>query len=185
MALNDTEPRANPAARPAQALGQWLYAVFAFVLALFLLASLPFQTTYFANFAWFKQPRLWPAIAIVGMLVAGAGHLLRLRKFQEPANALAFSQDLRLLIAGFEFVAWFILYVYLVGWLGYLPSSLLFAWFITWRIGHRRARSYVYAAVLAIAIVLIFKGFLQVKIPGGELYDYLPASTQRFAKSYL
>ena len=181
---NDT-PRPNPAARPAGTVGQWLYGGLAFAVALFLLASIPFQTSYFEGVPWYKQPRTWPSIAIIGMLLAGLGHFGALSRFQERDDALPLRDDLSLLAGAFQISLWFLLYIFAVGVFGYLPSSLAFAVFMVWKAGYTDARMYLYAALLSVAIVVVFKGFLKVNIPGGDLYNHLPEAMQRFAKLYL
>ena len=185
MQKTRSDQRPNPATRPASATGQWLFSLCAFALVLFLFASIPFQTSFFDNVPWYKQPRIWPGIAIVGMLIAGIGHFFTLRKFSEPPETLPFSKDLQLTAKALEISLWFILYIFAVGALGYLPSSIAFALFMCWRMEYKSWRFYLYALLLAIAIVAIFKGILQVRIPGGDLYDFLPTDLQRFAKTYL
>ena len=36
------------------------------------------------------------------------------------------------------------------------------------------------AGVFAVLVVLIFKSFLQVKIPGAAIYEYLPGALRSF-----
>ena len=39
--------------------------------------------------------------------------------------------------------------------------------------------------VFAVAITALFKGFLGVNIPGGQIYEYLPGSVRTFFLVYL
>lgn len=179
------EEVSNPVTRPTKARTQWCYAIITFALAIFFFVSIPYQTTYFEGLPWFKQPQTWPGIAIIGMLLSGVGHLIYLLYyFKEQDIALTIRAELMLLIRAFEISIWFSVYILAVDYLGYLPSSLLFTLFMTYRMGYKQKYFYIYAVLLAIAIVIIFKGFLQVNIPGGESYDYLPQYLQRIAKTY-
>lgn len=181
----DHEPNANPIDRPAEKVGHWLYGGFAFALALFLLISIPWQTTYFEKVVWSKQPATWPSIAILGMLFTSAGHLVNLRKQKEQSDALPFREDFLLLVHAGELAIWFIGYIFTVGYLGYLLSNILFAMSLSWRIGYRSFRQYFLLAVVATVIVITFKSFLKVKIPGGKLYALFPEAIARFFNTYL
>ncbi len=48
------------------------------------------------------------------------------------------------------------------------------------RQGYRSSRYLVAAALLGLAIVVVFKTGLSVKIPGGALYEYLPGGLRNF-----
>jgi hypothetical protein len=83
-----------------------------------------------------------------------------------------------------EYVVWFLAYVMMVPRLGYLPSSIIFAIILTLRLGYRSPRMLLSAAVFGISVVLIFKTFLQVKVPGGAVYEYLPTAARSFMLTY-
>ena len=57
---------------------------------------------------------------------------------------------------------------------GYLPVTLVFVPLLSWRMGYRDRRMLGLAVLFALAVVLVFKGFLAVRIPGGAAYEYLP-----------
>ena len=40
------------------------------------------------------------------------------------------------------------------------------------------------SAVGGTLVVVIFKSFLQVKVPGGKLYEYLPGAMRSFMLTY-
>lgn len=84
-----------------------------------------------------------------------------------------------------EYILWFMAYVWLVPLVGYLPVTLMFCFALTCRLGYRDKRMIVAALLIAIAIVVIFKSFLAVKIPGGALYEYLPVAIRNFMILYL
>lgn len=179
------EPSANPTARAAAPIAHWLYAVFAFVLTIFLFFNIPFQTTYFEGVVWSKQPATWPSIAILGMLLAGLGHIVLLRHAKWDENPLALSEDIKLQLHAGEYAFWFVLYIFAVGYIGYLPSSIVFALFLGWRIGIRSLKKYLLLISTATIIVVLFKAILKVRIPGGELYNLLPANFELFFNTYL
>ena len=79
-----------------------------------------------------------------------------------------------------EYLAWFMLYVYLTPIIGYLAATVLFLVALTLRVGYRDRRMTIIAVAVGFAIVLIFKSFLGVKIPGGAVYESLPDSLRSF-----
>ena len=76
-------------------------------------------------------------------------------------------------------------YVVAVPYVGYLPSTIFFAVILTWRMGYRSRKMLVIAALTAVAIVVTFKSFLQVRVPGGLLYEQLPDGIRSFMLTYL
>jgi len=84
-----------------------------------------------------------------------------------------------------EFVAYFILYTLIVPILGYLLSTVLFGLFLTWRLGYRTRRWMGISFVSCLAIVIVFRSFLQIKTPVNIwLYDQLPIAAKSFMLSY-
>ena len=83
-------------------------------------------------------------------------------------------------LRAFEYFGWFMLYVYATPFIGYLAATVLFMVALTWRAGYRDRRLTLAAVAAAFAIVLIFKSFLGVKIPGGAVYEFLPDSVRSF-----
>ena len=79
-----------------------------------------------------------------------------------------------------EWVLWFLAYVMVVPVLGYLPTTLVFVPLMVWRIGYRSRRMLWISAGFAFAVVVMFKTFLQVRIPGGAIYEYLPGALRSF-----
>jgi ribose/xylose/arabinose/galactoside ABC-type transport system permease subunit len=68
---------------------------------------------------------------------------------------------------------------------GYLPATLVFVPALSWRMGYRTRRMMGASVVMALAIVILFKGFLSVRIPGGAVYEYLPDGLRSFFILYL
>ena len=68
--------------------------------------------------------------------------------------------------------------------LGYLPTTILFAMILAYRLGYRGWPYMASAAAFAIVVVVIFKAFLQVKVPGGAIYEFLPTAARSFMLTY-
>jgi len=68
--------------------------------------------------------------------------------------------------------------------IGYLFSSIIFCVVLAARVGYRSLRTLMISAGLSVAIVLLFKTFLQVRIPGGTVYEYLPDGIRNFMILY-
>ena len=83
-------------------------------------------------------------------------------------------------LLAFEYFAWFMLYVYATPVIGYLAATVLFLVALTFRVGYRDKRMTIAAVATGFAIVLIFKSFLGVKIPGGAVYESLPDTLRSF-----
>ncbi len=71
-------------------------------------------------------------------------------------------------------------YVYLTPQVGYLISTIVFMLFLALRAGYRSAKLLIAAGLAGFAIVLMFKTFLSVKIPGGAVYEALPDALRSF-----
>lgn len=93
-------------------------------------------------------------------------------------------QEVWIWIKSVEYAGWFIAYAALVPWSGYLPATLFFAIALTVRAGYRSPLMLGISAVAAITIVVVFKAFLQVKLPGGLTYEYLPDGLRQFMLTY-
>lgn len=151
-----------------------VFAIVLFLVVFFLLTQLTEQTKFSAGKSLFAQPRFWPGASLVGMLVFGLGHLIHcVTRKGDDTNALF---ELFQWLRAFEYFAWFMLYVVLVPLLGYLLSTLLFAMALTVRQGFYSRKMLLIAAAAGLSIVLVFKTLLAVKIPGGAVYEYLPAT---------
>lgn len=159
--------------------------VFAFVFlacAVFLLMQLDEQTQIVKRTKWFAQPSLWPMIALWAMVVFGFLHWL--------SSAMSLRRhgrwtEVAFWLRSFEYVFYFLVYVKAVPLLGYLPATVIFAVFLAIRTGFRDAKGIGCAALFGVCVTVIFRAFLQVKIPAGALYEYLPDTVRAFALTYL
>lgn len=167
-------PKANSGARFA---GQALFAIGFTAMAVLLLALLGDQTVWKAKVKFFAQPRFWPAVAVIGMVVFGGLYLKSLQRFRISRYDL---QEAWVWVEAVEYALWFLAYVWTVPIVGYLPMTMVFAPTLTWRLGYRSPKMLFISVVFAVVVVVLFKTFLQVKIPGGLMYEYLPAHLRNF-----
>lgn len=156
--------------------GDFVIAFLSVLFALFLAASLPFQTTWVARTKLFAQPAFWPSVAVGLMVVFSIMHLVGALVSERIEGRL---KEVFAWIKAIEFVGWFMVYVALVPVLGYLPTTIAFTTSLTLRLGYRGWKWMLGAVSVAIVTVVLFKGFLQVKIPAGAIYDHLPAGALR------
>ena len=84
-----------------------------------------------------------------------------------------------------EFVAYFMIYTFVIAYLGYLVSTVLLAVALTYRLGYRSLKWISISFVTAVVIVLVFRTFLQIKTPiHVKLYEFLPQAGEAFMKTY-
>lgn len=157
--------------------GQALFAIVFVVAAALLLSQLGNETRWMKGTKFFAQPRFWPAVSVIGMFVFGGLHLWKL-----PRRGFARVDVTEWIIwfKAIEFVFWFLAYVVLVPIFGYLPMTIVLMLALSYRLGYRSSFMMWVSVSFAVAVVLIFKGFLGVKIPGGMVYEYLPGALRTF-----
>lgn len=160
--------------RPA---GDLAFALGFLALAIFLASQLGTEAKWVKRTKLFAQPAFWPTVGIFGMLFFGAFHafgsIISKRTPGRRAEAVLWLRSI-------EYALWFMAYVMVTPKLGYLPSTLIFALGLTLRTG-LRGRVYLMAAGgMGLFIVVLFKSFLQVRIPGGAVYEYLPDALRNF-----
>lgn len=156
--------------------GDLTFAAGFFVVSLALLALLPSQTAWIDGVDTFAQPRFWPAVAVISMSVFSGLHFVGALVSQRIPGRWA---EMLYWLRSVEFALWFLAYVAAVPWIGYLPGSVLLAITLALRLGYRGARMLLAAVTVAVAVVVLFKAILQVRIPAGEIYQLLPAGEFR------
>lgn len=140
---------------------------------------------------FYEQPGFWSLMSLGGMVVFGLGHQLTHVILKTKAAPIASGKqadtfyDISGITLPIEYALYFVAYVWLVPRLGYLPTTLIAMPLLTWRAGYRELKWYVLSILFAIGIVVLFKSVLQVRIPGGEIYEYLPDSVRSFFISRL
>ena len=161
-------------ARPFQP-GSMLFAAAFLIASLILLSQLGAETKFSAKGQIFAQPRFWPAVGVIGMVVFGAAYLVETYRHQIFRRGMPISGVEPLIwLRAVEYFVWFMAYVIAVPIIGYLAASICFTVLLALRLGYRSARHLGLAAGVGIAVVLVFKTGLAVKIPGGAVYEYLP-----------
>ena len=162
--------------------GDIIFAVFFLAFSLFLLSQLGTETKLVKRTKWFAQPSLWPTIAIWGMVIFSALHLIGSAVSPRIPGRW---RELTFWLMSLEYVVYFLIYVAAVPWLGYLPSTMLFAALLTVRLGFRLPGAFCIALVFGAVVAIVFRALLQVNIPAGRVYEYLPDGLRAFALTYL
>lgn len=147
-----------------------LFAAAFLIASLILLSQLGAETKFSAKGQMFAQPRFWPAVGVIGMVVFGAAYLVETYRGRVPTSGV----EPLIWLRAVEYFVWFMAYVIAVPIIGYLAASICFTVLLALRLGYRSARHLGLAAGVGIAVVLVFKTGLSVKIPGGAVYEYLP-----------
>lgn len=161
--------------------GDLVFAVVFFTAAVLLLSQIGQQTHLKDGVKLFAQPRFWPAISLGGMVVFAGFHLLgSVVSLKSPGRW----REVGLWLATLEYALWFILYAMAVPVIGYLPSTIVFCLALSVRAGYRSGLALGAAVLGAVVIVLVFKTFLQVKIPAGAIYERLPDGLRQIMLTY-
>ena len=163
--------------RPGDIVFAWVVLIF----SVFLLLQLFDQTAYRPGGKLFAQPRFWPAVALGGMTIFAAFHLLGSALSERIEGRW---KEVLLWVSSLEYAGWFIAYAFVVPYAGYLPSTLVFAVLLTLRAGYRSRIALIGAGLSAVVTVLLFKTFLQVKLPAGQVYELLPDGLRQFMLTY-
>jgi len=166
---------------------EFCFALILFTASVFLLLQIDEQVKYANGQAFYKQPGLWTGLGLAGMVIMSALYSLKLwmQRNQLEHSEHTLGHELWTWLRSLEFLAWFMGYVLLVPYSGYLLATLLFSIVLSLRLGYRSRPIYFAATLTAITIVVLFKSLLQVKIPGGALYEYLPDALRSFFIIYL
>lgn len=162
--------------------GNYFFASVFLVFSVFLISQLGSQAQWQSSGKWSSQPALWPGIAVIGMTVFAALNWISASVSPRIEGRW---KEVASWSKAFEFVAWFMIYVVAVPVLGYLPSTMIFALLLAVRTGYRNRKMLASAMLTAIVTVVVFKSFLQVKVPGGLIYEYLPDFIRSFMLTYL
>lgn len=161
--------------------GDLVFALLFLAFAVFLLANLDGQTQWVKRTKTVAQPAFWPTVAVYFM--AGFAILHLIGSLVSPRIEGRWT-EVKFWLRSFEFAIWFMVYVTLVPRIGYLPASILFPTALAFRLGYRAPRQLIAAAGAGVVIVVLFKSLLQVKVPGGAIYEYLPDTLRAFMLTY-
>jgi len=157
--------------------GHLIFALMFILLSISLLLQIEEQTKWVLKVKFAAQPRFWPAVSLIGMVSFAGLYILYLpQKNLVRADWL----ETRKWLQTIEFPLWFMIYVNLNPILGYLPSTLIFVPALIWRMGYRTPIMFKSGVAFALVVVIVFKSFLDVKIPGGAIYEFFPNSVRNF-----
>ena len=157
--------------------GDLVFAVIFLMCSALLLSQIGEQVVWSKRGKFFAQPGFWPTVSLIGMTFFALLHLIGSALSPRIDGRL---KEVGLWLRSLEYVAWFLLYVWLVPIVGYLPMTVLFIPLLTFRSGYRSKKLLIIGALIGFLIVVIFKTFLEVKIPGGSFYEYLPDALRSF-----
>lgn len=163
--------------RPGDLLFAWVFLVF----GLLLWVNLDKQTATLEATQWAAQPSLWPTVAVYMMVGFGSLHFISSLLSPKLGGRL---KEVGFWLRSFEYAIWFMVYVILVPLIGYLPSTIFFTVALTIRSAYPQRPSLGAAVVLAVTVVVIFKSLLQVKVPGGQVYEALPTGLRSIMLTY-
>ncbi len=164
--------------------GSLIFALFFLAASLLLLSQLGVETKFSTKGQLVAQPAFWPAIGVIGMVVFGSFHAVGALRQRSRNRGLSETREAGIWLRSIEYLAWFMAYVFVVPVIGYLPATVIFAIALAFRAGYRSRGMLGAAAFMGLGVVLVFKTFLSVKIPGGALYEYLPDSLRSTALIY-
>ena len=161
-----------------------VYGAAALLVALVLLLSTPWQTSWVEGKPLSSQPASWSVGAIIGMTLFGLFEFRFAWRRNASGRGESISAEVFDWIRSTEYALWFMAYVFAVPVIGYLPATLVFCASLTWRLGYRSRRMMLAALATGVASVVLFKTLLEVKIPGGAIYEYLPTALRNFLVLY-
>ena len=162
--------------------GDLVFALAFLLISIFLLSQIGSETKWVKGTKLFAQPAFWPAVSLVLMTLFAFFHVAGSFLSRKKQGR---GEELWLWLRSIEYAIWFMLYVWIVPIIGYLPGTLIFVICLVVRAGYRNTKTLIYAALAACVIVIVFKGFLSVKIPGGQVYEMLPDGIRNFMLLYL
>lgn len=172
----------------SQSPGRLVVAVFFLLFGAGGLALLPdFTRTSPGDEGWFTQPWLMPALALTLLTVAALIHTLRLWRAHQPASAgnAGLGGELWMWLRASEFFLWYVLYIWMLGVLGYGLSTFVFIAGLGFRAGLRQPRWILAALGITIAMTLLFRLGLKIWVPAADLYEILPAGIRNFMQQYM
>jgi hypothetical protein len=154
--------------------------------SLFLLSQMGSQTSWSPGQNFAAQPGFWPRLAVIGMALFSALNLWwSLRDPRLAERRIGIGGELLVWLKSLQYALWFMAYVFVTPVIGYLATSILFAVTLCFWVGHRSGQSLFWAALSGLVTVVLFKSLLQVRIPGGTVYEVLPDVLRNFFIQYL
>ena len=136
-----------------------------------------------------KQQWVGPLICMVILLPSALINIyesvkqhIKNKKLRLPNQTL---YELSQWFKSIEFIIYFLIYTFVISTLGYLLSTLIFASFLTYRLGYRSYSWILTSLGSAFCVVIVFRTILQIKTPVNIwLYSKLPPNIETFMKIY-
>jgi len=161
--------------------GDLVFSVVFLVFSLILASNLSAQTSWASGTKFLAQPAFWPYAAVILMVVFSSLHLIS--SLVSPVIKGRWA-EVGFWLKSIEYVTWFMAYVACVPIIGYLPSTIIFTVLLSLRLGYRSKKTLLSAAIFGVCVVVLFKTLLHVKVPGGQIYEYLPTAFRSFMLTY-
>lgn len=155
------------------------------VISVVLLLLLPVETEPGpADQGWWTQPILMPAISLVFFAITAVylfiQHILTSRKHGTWHESEVVKAELFQWVQPLEFFVYYVIYIYLLGIVGYFLSSFIFAVGVGMRVG-LRSRRWVWAMLaFTLAITALFRWGLSIWFPSAALFELLPGGLRIF-----
>tara|TARA_B100001996_G_scaffold282816_1_gene223135 strand:- start:207 stop:893 length:687 start_codon:yes stop_codon:yes gene_type:complete len=136
-----------------------------------------------------KQQWVGPLMCMVILLPATILNTLEAFKAYKKSKRLLLPNkimyEMTQWIRSLEFILYFLVYTFSITVLGYLISTLIFAVFLTYRLGYRTKKWIFISLFSSFIVVLIFRTILQIKTPVNIwLYKFFPENLEVFMKIY-
>ncbi|NKC13658.1 MAG: tripartite tricarboxylate transporter TctB family protein [Gammaproteobacteria bacterium] len=183
--VENTHDGAASPTRTRHHRAELLFCIAAWAIAVFLASQLGSQLSWQSGQPLVKQPGFFSLVAIVGMLLFGVVELFFCWRRQVLRSDESIVREVGLWLRSVEYAIWFMLYVLTVPYAGYILSTLALCLSLTLRLGYRSKPMLMYALLVGLATVVVFKSVLSVKIPGGAVYELLPDALRNFLVLYL
>jgi len=168
-----------------QRTGTVAFALGLSLFALLLLVLIGDQTKYIKGVKFIAQPRFWPGLALIGFAAFSIAYFYSSHNPARRDKTEVLRRELFTWLRPVEYTLYFMLYVFSVAKIGYLFATLIFCPLLVLRAGYRGKRWMLSALGFGLVVVLFFKSFLNIKIPGGELYELFPDALRNFMILYL
>lgn len=155
------------------------------VLSVGLLICIPFATQSGpANQGWWTQPWLMPTVSLVFFTGTAvylfAQHLLTARRIDVQVDWAEVSAELFEWLRPLEFFIYYIIYIWLLGLVGYFLSSAIFATGICMRVGLRERRWVYISIIFALTLTALFRWGLHIFFPAAALFEIFPGGLRTF-----
>ena len=134
---------------------------------------------------WWTQPALMPRLSLWLIVVPAAyllfQHVRTLRNNEKlrPSNH-SVAGELIQWLKPLEYFVYYVLYIWLLGLVGYFLSSLIFIAGISTRVGLRSTKWMVISLLTAVALIAMFRWALQVWVPAPALFEIFPSPIRSF-----